>query len=60
MHKECDTGHKRYDAIKAQGLQSPCGILIDVQGPYRGRRNDSFMVNDSLLNERMAIARAGK
>lgn len=41
------SGHKRHHVIKFQGIATPDGLLPSVMGPYEGRRNDNYMLNES-------------
>lgn len=35
------SGHKRYHCLKYQAIATPDGIIINLQGPYIGRRHDA-------------------
>ena len=45
-------GHKRCHALKFQAFMAPNGIVANLQGPYEGRRHDSFLLHESdILTE---------
>ncbi|KAK7481138.1 hypothetical protein BaRGS_00027571 [Batillaria attramentaria] len=51
------SGHKRKHVLKFQSIMAPNGLVVNLSGPYAGRRHDSGMLADSgllpLLQERM-------
>lgn len=47
------SGHKRFHALKYQSLVSPDGIILNLQGPYQGRRHDAAMLRESGLYEQL-------
>ena len=40
-------GHKRYHAIKFQGVVTPDGIVVDLSGPELGTRHDVHLLHES-------------
>ena len=49
----CFSGHKRYHALKYQFLVFPDGIIGDLYGPLEGRRNDQYVLGQSLLRDKV-------
>ena len=50
--REVYNGHKRCHALKFQAVMAPNGIVANLQGPYEGRRHDSFLLHESdMLTE---------
>lgn len=35
------SGHKRYHCLKYQSIATPDGLIVNLQGPYIGRRHDA-------------------
>ena len=52
--RELYSGHKRYHCLKFQGVVLPDGIIADLAGPYHGRQNDQYMLNESRLEDRLS------
>ena len=45
-------GHKRVHALRFQNVTLPNGKIVNLSGPYEGKRHDSFMLAESgLLNQ---------
>jgi hypothetical protein len=42
-------GHHRIHALKYQSVTTPDGIIVDLSGPFEGRRHDCFMLKESHL-----------
>ena len=42
-------GHKRVHALKFQSVVSPDGMIVNIHGPFEGRRHDAFLLTDSGL-----------
>ena len=55
LQRQLYSGHKRTHGLKWQGLMLPNGIIADLYGPYPGRRHDSFLLGDSMLNDRLQL-----
>lgn len=53
LQGEMYSGHKRLHAIKFQSLLTPDGIIVDLAGPYSGRRHDATMLYQSNFLHRM-------
>jgi hypothetical protein len=51
-----DAGHKRFYCFGYMVTVAPDGIIVDVQGPYAGRRNDHDMQNACQLSARLLAA----
>ena len=51
------SGHKRKHVIKFQSVMAPNGIVVNLSGPYAGKKHDSGMLADSgllpLLRQKM-------
>ncbi|KAJ8910570.1 hypothetical protein NQ315_008955 [Exocentrus adspersus] len=47
------SGHKRFHALKYQSVVSPDGIIINLQGPYPGRRHDAAILRESNFYEQL-------
>ncbi|KAJ8915674.1 hypothetical protein NQ315_000606 [Exocentrus adspersus] len=47
------SGHKRFHALKYQSVVSPDGIIINLQGPYPGRRHDAAILRESNFHEQL-------
>jgi len=47
------SGHKRCHGLKYQSVVGADGIYWDFQGPYDGRRHDSFLLKESNLMQRL-------
>jgi len=47
-------GHKRVHALKFQAIMLPNGMFGHLFGPQEGRRNDSFLLNESGLLDQCA------
>jgi hypothetical protein len=45
VQREVYNGHKRIHALKYQGTVAPNGMVIDLSGPYAGRRHDAYLLN---------------
>ncbi|CAM9488932.1 unnamed protein product [Discosporangium mesarthrocarpum] len=54
--KSSYSGHKRTNGIKFQGVVLPNGIISDLWGPVVGRRDASYLLRSSTLNNRLAAA----
>jgi len=48
------SGHKRLHVAKYQGITTPDGLIVSMAGPYAGRHNDNFMLNDHGTDARCA------
>jgi hypothetical protein len=59
IQEEVYSGHKRVHCLKWQGVVMPNGIISDLNGPFSGRRHDSYLMTESQLNGRLANAQAG-
>lgn len=46
-------GHHRIHALKYQSVTTPDGIIVDLCGPFEGRRHDCFLLKESQLLIRM-------
>jgi nuclease HARBI1 len=51
--KQAYNGHKRVHALKYQAVSAPNGIIIDLAGPWEGRRHDCGMLRESGLLDRL-------
>jgi nuclease HARBI1 len=51
--KQAYNGHKRVHALKFQSVSAPDGIIIDLTGPWEGRRHDCGMLRESELLQRL-------
>lgn len=49
------SGHKRFHALKYQSVICPDGMIVNLQGPYEGRRHDSAILRDSRLYEQLQV-----
>jgi hypothetical protein len=47
--RQAYSGHKKFHALKFQAVMLPNGIFGHLFGPHEGRRNDSFLLNESGL-----------
>lgn len=47
-------GHKRVHAIKFQSVVFPDGIIASMNGPYEGRRHDSYLLAESPVMQQLA------
>jgi len=47
------SGHKRVHGLKYQSVVGADGIFWDFQGPFDGRRHDSFLLKQSSLVTRL-------
>ena len=47
------TGHKKSHGFKFQGVVSPDGIVLLMQGPFAARHHDMWIYKESLLEETM-------
>lgn len=47
------SGYKKKHGVHWQGCLAPCGILIDMSGPFEGRHSDKYMLNCSEICERL-------
>jgi hypothetical protein len=45
LQRECYNGHKRIHAVKYQSVVGPNGCVLDLCGPYCGRRHDAYLLN---------------
>jgi hypothetical protein len=52
--RELYSGHKRYHCLKFQAVMLPDGIIADLSGPFHGRQNDQYMLNESQLEDRLS------
>jgi DDE superfamily endonuclease len=44
LQRQAYNGHKRVHALKFQSLSSPDGLILDLTGPWEGRRHDCGML----------------
>jgi nuclease HARBI1 len=51
--KQAYNGHKRIHALKFQAVSPPNEMMIDLPGPWRGRRHDYGILRESGLLERL-------
>jgi nuclease HARBI1 len=51
--KQSYNGHKRVHSLKFQSVSAPNGIIVDLTGPWEGRRHDCGMLRESGLLERL-------
>ena len=47
------SGYKKKHGVHYQGCLAPCGLLIDLAGPFEGRHSDKYMLNCSEICERL-------
>lgn len=47
------SGHKRYHALKYQSVVTPDGIIVNLQGPFPGRRHDAAILRESQFYEQL-------
>jgi nuclease HARBI1 len=55
--KRAYNGHKRVHALKFQSVSAPNGLIVDLAGPWEGRRHDCGMLRESGLLARLEIVR---
>lgn len=48
------SGHKHEHGYNYQGVVTPDGIIVEMNGPYEGRTNDKRMVQESQILDRIA------
>jgi nuclease HARBI1 len=53
FQKQAYNGHKRVHALKFQSVSAPDGIIVDLTGPWEGRRHDCGMLRESGLLGRL-------
>jgi DDE superfamily endonuclease len=53
LQKQAYNGHKRVHALKLQSLSAPDGLIVDLTGPWKGRRHDCGMLRESGLLNRL-------
>jgi nuclease HARBI1 len=53
FQKQAYNGHKRVHALKLQSLSAPDGLIVDLTGPWEGRRHDCGMLRESGLLSRL-------
>lgn len=61
--EELYNGHKRIHSLKYHAISTPDGIIVNLAGPFSGRRHDSRMLTDSkIMNylSRHAVGEDGK
>ena len=46
-------GHKRVHGIKFQSIVCPDGMIVNLYGPFKGRRHDSFMLARSGIIDQL-------
>ena len=51
--RSCYNGHKRKHALKFQSVVTPDGMIVDLCGPFEGRRSDCFLLTQSEIEDRM-------
>jgi nuclease HARBI1 len=51
--KQAYNGHKRVHSLKFQSVSSPNGLIVDLTGPWEGRRHDCGMLRESGLLPRL-------
>ena len=50
-------GHKRVQGIKFRSVVIPNGLIVNLAGPFEGRRHDSTMLHESrMLRELQRVA----
>jgi hypothetical protein len=47
------SGYKKVHALKFQAVIAPNGLIVDLAGPYPGRRSDGYMLAQSHLSDRL-------
>jgi nuclease HARBI1 len=47
--RQAYNGHKKFHALKFQAIMLPNSLFAHLFGPHEGRRNDSFMLNESRI-----------
>lgn len=48
-----EVGNKRFHALKYQSVATPDGLIVNLRGPYQGRRHDSAILRQSRLYEQL-------
>jgi nuclease HARBI1 len=52
--------YRKCTGIKIQAITFPNGIIGEAWGPASGRRNDRFLLRNSMVNERLAETQDGR
>jgi nuclease HARBI1 len=50
--RQAYSGHKKYHCLKFQALSLPNGLFGHLFGPLEGRRNDSYVADESGIFEK--------
>jgi nuclease HARBI1 len=53
LQKQSFNGHKRVHSLNLQSVSAPDGIILDLTGPWKGKRHDCGMLRRSGLLERL-------
>ena len=53
LQRICYSGYTRHHDLKYSGVMSPCGIFVNMDGPWPGSFHDSHMFKDSGLANQM-------